>query len=57
MVAHRKDIEKQNVKIKKVFFSYERLFVHKIFLKTLSVALHKKDMKKIKLEKEKICFL
>ena len=50
MVAHRKDIENQNVKIKKVFFSYERLFLHIIFLKIVSVGLHKEGMKKIKLE-------
>ena len=57
MVAHRKDIEKQIVEVKEVFSSYERLFVQIVFLKIVSVALQKKDMKKRKLESYKICFL
>ena len=57
MVVHRKDIDKQNVKNEKFSFSDERRFLHMIILKIVSVASHKKDMKKKKLESCKICFL
>ena len=46
MVVHRKDIKKQNVKVKKVYFSYERPFLEKKISKIAKNASHKTDMKK-----------
>ena len=46
MVVHRKDFKKQNVKIEKVCFFYERQFLQKKILEIASLGLHTKDMKK-----------
>ena len=54
MVVHRKEFEKQNVKIKKICFSYEKIFLHILILKIISLGLQKKKRKKEHLKNENI---
>ena len=46
MVVHGKDIEKQNVKNKKIYSFYERPFLQKTNIKIASIGSHTIDMKK-----------
>ena len=55
MVIHRRKVKKQNVKIKEISFFHERSFIHELFLKIVSMALHQKHKKK-KLENIKNMF-
>ena len=46
IVLHRRKVKKQNVKIKEISFFHEGSFLHELFLKIVSMALHQKYKKK-----------
>ena len=50
MVVHRRITKKYKLKVKKVQFLYEIQFLQKKIPVIVSVGLHKKNMKKTKLE-------